>query len=726
MKFWYCLMWLLPGVSFGQWSYVLNQQVPVTANGNVLDNPWNGGLNSVQVNKMDLNQDGKQDLVLFDRTANKVITYLSTAAGYQYAPAFEEQFPATINSWMLLRDFNCDGKKDLFTSDPFGIAVFVNTTAAGKSISWRPFNPGHPLLEEGLSGTVNLKINANDIPAIDDIDGDGDLDILGMRFVGIGTVEYYQNMSIERAGKCDSLQLKLITQNWGNFEECSCGQFAFGQTCASLIGGRTQHVGGKALLTIDLDGDGDRELLFSEESCTSVFLLVNNGSASNASFTSATPFPASFPATMQNFPAPFLEDLDGDLLNDLLVSPTMYNRLYFGNNLRQSLWLYKNTGSASQPAFTLQQKNFLQDQMIDAGDNSVPALADEDGDGDLDLFIGCNVNVDRSSRGTLFYYENTGTPTLPSYKLVTDDYLGFSTTTFFNLRPYFTDIDGNGTQDLLVTTTDFTDGKDKLYAVPNPSKTHLDFSNPTLVEINFSIIENDNLAFYDINADGKMDILRGSATGALEYWENTGSQDIPVYTRKSDSFLGIGSSTSRQNPTVALGDLNGDGKDDALVGDQIGTFSVYDDFKSDNPLAFGVQIYDSTASKYIQLNLGGRVFPVIGNIFRSSRPVIITGNSLGGLFLLKNVEDKPNQPLPSIALYPIPVAGSAGEVLNIQSDQPTEIRFFTLLGQPVGVKATLIANEAYQVDVSAWPKGMYLARFTQKSGETMTRRIIVN
>jgi hypothetical protein len=247
MKLLYSILFVL--IAFfaqAQFTYEFNQDIEVEVDGKLLGLPWAGGLNSVQVNTMDLNGDTKQDLVLFDRTANKLITFLNQNNQFVFAPEYEALFPAEVTQWILLRDFNCDGKKDIFTSDPFGIVVFVNTTRSGEKLTWRSFNPGFPLLTKGFTGNINLKVNESDIPAIDDVDGDGDLDILNVRFVGIGTVEWHKNLSKERTGTCDSLQLERVTQNFGNFEECNCGVFAFGKTCAQLNGGRTQHAGGTA------------------------------------------------------------------------------------------------------------------------------------------------------------------------------------------------------------------------------------------------------------------------------------------------------------------------------------------------------------------------------------------------------------------------------------------------------------------------------------------------
>ncbi len=340
-KAFFCLLVALASTAQAQFTYVLDQSIPVEYNSVTLPMPWAGAFNSPQFGTMDLNGDKLEDLVIFDRTANKVITFLNQAKAYRYAPEYEAFFPAELAQWVLLRDFNCDGKKDIFTSDPFGMRAFVNTTAPGKNLSWRKFNPDFPILTIGFSGNINLQVNGTDIPAIDDIDGDGDLDVLDARFVGIGSIEWHKNMSIENTGNCDSLQLQRVTQTWGNFEECNCGKYIFGSGVCSQFGGRVEHAAGKSILTIDLDNDGDRDLLFSEETCTNLFLLANNGTKDVASMTGFTEFPNdSDPLNLQIFPAPYYEDVDFDGLPDLIVASNVYARNSFSINFSQSAWLY--------------------------------------------------------------------------------------------------------------------------------------------------------------------------------------------------------------------------------------------------------------------------------------------------------------------------------------------------------------------------------------------------
>ncbi len=717
-----CLCFLLATLAArAQFSYSIDQTIDTEVNGKKLSLPWVGGFNSAQFNTMDLNGDGKQDLVVFDRSANKLITFLNANNQYRYAPEYELLFPIEVSQWVLLRDFNCDGKKDLFTSDPFGIVVFVNVTKTGETLKWRTYNPGFPLLTKGFSGNINLKVNASDIPAIDDIDGDGDLDFLNLKFVGTGTVEYHKNLSIEKTGKCDSLQLERITQNFGGFEECSCGNFAFGKTCLAS-GGRTQHAGGKTLLTLDVDNDGDRDLLFSEENCPQLFLLTNTGTKDNAIMTSVSSYPPARPVIFSIFPAPFIEDMNFDGVPDLIVSPNTYSRTFQNIDYENSAWYYKNTGSATLPNFTFNKEDFLQDEMIEVGDNSVPAFFDHDGDGDLDMYVG-NYGGD-GFLGSIYFFENTGTPFSTSYKYITNDLYSLTTANFYNFKPQFADIDSNGTFDLVLTASNPQNGSTGLLYIPNKSKNSLDISGQSLTPIKFNIGQSENINLVDINQDGLTDILLGKSTGALQYWKNMGPAGSFNFSLENGSYLGLGNSTERQNPTTTVADLNADGKADLVMGDQRGTITIFNDFRTQNSTPLGIKniISDPFSKTTISKNLGGRVWPTIVNLFNNDKPAIVIGNSMGGLYILKNDEATELPSEPAIDLYPNPV--SLGEQFSIRPDRNVQVQFFSLLGQKVSGEFFLPANVVYPFTMEGLASGLYIARFSV-NGKTYGKKFII-
>ena len=314
---------------FAQFTYTIDQSIPVEVSGKTLLNPWAGGLNAAQVNTMDLNADGQADLVIFDKTASKISTFVALNNDYRYAPEDEILFPSEISTFAVLRDYNCDGKKDLFTFGQIGIFVFQNVTQAGKPLSWKKLSfynsetslQSEVLLTKGFYMT-NLLPGTNDLPNFIDMDGDGDLDVLNMKFVNPSQAEYHKNFSMELYGTCDSLALVRPTQQWGNFLECRCGKIAFGnQTCAQ-IGGRIEHTGGKALLTIDMDNDGDNDLyvvsggyeFLLNDVALQDRLYINNG---KGDFTKASN--QTLPVMLTSGSKVYPLDYDKDGKQDLLV-----------------------------------------------------------------------------------------------------------------------------------------------------------------------------------------------------------------------------------------------------------------------------------------------------------------------------------------------------------------------------------------------------------------------
>ena len=68
-----------------------------------------------------------EDLFVFDRTGNKVLTYINSGDAFIYDPSYESKFPTDMRL-ALLRDYNNDNKKDIFCSVSGGIGVWLNTS----------------------------------------------------------------------------------------------------------------------------------------------------------------------------------------------------------------------------------------------------------------------------------------------------------------------------------------------------------------------------------------------------------------------------------------------------------------------------------------------------------------------------------------------------------------------------------------------------------------------
>ncbi len=695
-----------------QFVFKYDQSISVKVGEKTLAMPWAGGMNAVQYNTIDLNGDGVEDLVLFDRTSNKISTYLAQDNSYVYAPDYEAYFPQEITNWILLRDYDCDGKKDIFTYDPFGMTLYRNVSS-GTALAWEVSID--PVTTLGTGSIINLKVNGSDIPAIEDIDGDGDLDILIFGFNG-GGLQYHQNFSMERTGTCDKLDLERITTSWGDFTECGCGVFVFGaDSCPE--GGRLLHVGGKSLLAYDMDGDGDMEIVIGEEGCDTLYLLENKGDATNPVMDSFVAFPnTTNPASFASFPAAFLEDINFDGKKDLLVSPNLSaNSLFAPTDFQHSSWVYDNTGSSDVPSFQFASTSFLQEQMLDHGNNASVAFADEDGDGDMDMLVTSHGQFSQFSgyQSQIALYRNIGTKAVPAYELENEDYLGFSAFELGDMKLQFADMNGDGNQDLVIAGT-FVSTHTVFYLL-NTSSSGLNFTDQQAQFLNVQLLSFDNPYFFDVDQDGLMDLLLGKSNGNLFYYNNVGTGELPDFQLETEIFYGLGISFTNRNLIPTVGDLDGDGDMDLVTTDGAGQLTIYDDFLRhlDAPLEGLSEVYFNPLTGATDVfRLGVRVRPTIVDLQNSSTPLIVLGTVQGGLQILKNTEALPprfGEEDDLLSVFPNPGAvGLNNGIIEISTKEALSIRIVTVLGKEVYPSFPITPTESFQLSVESLPSGMYI------------------
>lgn len=707
-------------------SFGLDQSIKVSNEKAELVNAWTGGLNAAQVSTIDLNSDKVLDVVIFDRTSYKVSTFLTQNGVLRYAPDYEAAFPAMEN-WCLLIDYDNDGKKDIFTATRSGIRVFKNTTVQGKELTFTLFKDA--LNVKSTSGNIlRLLPDLTDIPAIADIDNDGDLDVLNFLSLTGHSIEFSKNFSKERYNSLDSLEFEKTTLSWGNILECgSCGEYSFGNSSCRIE--KTEH-SGHAMAVLDLNGDGIKDFLLSSVGCTGVTAFANKGTANNAIFDSfTTNFPASNPVNMTSFPASFIEDVDNDGLKDLLVSPNQYFNDGYKIDFTNSIWFYKNTGTNGTPNFIFQKKNFLQDQTIDLGESVKPAFADYDGDGDLDLFVsnGGQAIDNQPFKAKIFLFENIGSQANPIFRLVNSDYANFSSLNLRFLKISFADLNADGVTDLAFIATNIANGQTNLRYIRNTAAKNelFSFNTSNLASINLpTLTPFDEPLFWDIDDDKDQDLLIARYQGGLQYFENTSNL---TFTLKNSKVGGIDDDFGKRSLSIALADFNGNGKPDLVAGNRSGSLSIYSDFieKINGTLtpASNEFVFNDLLGKNVKYNFGAETSPAVyGND-------IVVGLTGGGLQFLKNKNvitavETDNSFLQAIDLQVFP--NPSQEKITIKAEKAGQVSILNLLGVQVIDTKRIIPQDAYEISLGNLANGIYLLVFTSEEGRKITKKVLLN
>jgi len=716
-------------------------EVPVAAQGTKLASPWSGGLNTPQFSTIDLNKDGQEDLFIFDRQLRKAYTWLALKQDgqwqYQYAPAYEAFFPAELEYWALLRDYNCDGLKDIFTSSPLGIKVYVQEAAAPGQLKFS-------IAEEALyykNNRVNLQMQSADIPAITDVDGDGDLDILISEFSRGVTLEFYSNQQAEQGLSCGSLRFEQQTNWWGGIAECEgCNSYLFGAFCRVAAPLHSGH-DGSALLLLDVDADGDKDLVMGGIQCENLVLMENEGTLENAEMTGFTPaFPANTPASFPIFPAAYYEDVTFDGVPDMLVAPQVGRGTQSANdfvavNYESSAWLYRNQGAADRPDFQFVQDNFLQGQMIDVGEGAFPAFADMDGDGDLDMLIGNAVAAqDGNYSASLHFYRNTGTAASPAFELETTDYLNLQQAQLLNIRPAFADINADGATDLVLTYNTAQAKSARISYIPNQAAggqaAAYSFADVQVVK---AIPDNASPAFVDADADGDLDLLVGSSDGSLAFYRNTGSAAAPAYTEESTAFGGIAADFTRRFLSPATADVDGDGAPDLLTTDESGTLRVY---RKLSAALQGDTLHAETALLENQLLQGAQVTRFGKGLSVTAAPLggentlyLVVGTQGGGLYLLEQVSGNTGAPATpeaglTLEVYPNPTDRSSPAGVQVKASEPVGLQVYDAIGKLV-YRTSGTAARTHAVPLQHLRAGMYIIRAASENGKHVSSRFVV-
>lgn len=726
------LMLCLSSLAFSQPLFNKVEDVVVKQNGVALANPWVGGLNSCQFSTIDLNLDGIEDLFVFDRTGGKISTYINRGTAntpdYVFAPGYRKVF-SFVHDWVLLRDYNGDGKKDIFSYSSGAVQVYKNISDQFIGIAFEEVTLAlrsnyNPLVQN------DLYVGPGDIPTIVDIDKDGDLDIITFHLYG-AIMEYHQNTSMEVYGDLNHLEYKLITSCWCNFgEDNEAFIIELGITCK---GGTTapapQEVllprhSGSCSVIFDNDGDGDFDLLLGDVAAHNMIMLNNGGDASTCNATSQEiDFPAyDTPVDMAISPCGFYEDVDNDGVRDLLVSPFATG---ISNNYN-SVWFYKNTGQDNNPVFSLQKNNFLQSDMIDVGEGAYPIFYDVDNDGLIDLLIG---NYGYYSSGGIYpskvaHYRNMGTSTQPEFSLVTLDFANLSAQGISSMVLTFGDIDDDDVDEMIVgETTGAIHLFENSAGVGQPA-------NFTLAAPAYQSIDVGNFSspqLFDVNNDNLLDLVIGERNGNLNYYQNTGTASNPVFTLASDDFGGVNVKSYPYNVGYATPFMfKKDGELQLLVGSESGKIFFYRDIEANLTDTFTL-----VSDNYIDVWEG--IFASINGADVNGDGLLdfAIGNYSGGVAYFKgdttlnppNGIDEVTAQL-EVELYPNPAANEINvEINNAQGSVNALV--YNLAGQQV-LSQQFMPGGVLKLSTVGLPDGFYILHLISGSNKVSKKFAVMH
>jgi hypothetical protein len=686
-----------------QQTFIYDQNLNIKVQGKDIPMPFAVGINAAQIQEMDTNGDGKEEIVIWDINSRRILVFESTQDGFRYLPEMAYYFPNDVNGFLVLADFDGDGKKDLFTSSPFGIKAYRNVTAAGGAVPRWEVAQNFLRLDNGS----NVQANLLDIPVIQDIDGDGDLDIVTFNFVVGDYLELYRNTSVERKGVLDIDGFAFPVARWGGFEFCTCGQFSFGVTCGGipisqapnneLSGARIQHAGGHSVRYADFNGDGIFDLLIGQDECDVLYFLPNEGSNINPvfrEFSNTLPGYGQLPR-FPIFHASYLKNESLLISSNSSDASGVYNA-DFSNNVFE---LTKGQ-SGIRP--------FIQADILDLGENTRPFFKGFKNSGDLILTANVNSQGRTIGKAYRFLMNEEG------FEMVDEDFLGLSR---FNLS----DIQYSEYRTISGRNTYWFSGVDTLNFLPR-RRVYFGFSADLsdLSEItvpNTGIRAQDYFTFFAY--ENKDYFLLARQTGELVLFSldlSAGNQ----LTLVSRDFLGFSDNPANRNLNVHV--LEGN-KPSLYAIDQRGILLFVEDFMNQNQRqTVAISFKDNeTGPTRMGRNTWITSLP---QPFSQDRDLIL-GNTAGGLEFLKfkGFGLPPSVEQLQVKVFPNP---SFGQVKVLVSENAS-FRIVNMLGQEILEGTDLQANIEFDLGHLYLAPGVYILQFTSlENKKQLSKKLIIH
>jgi hypothetical protein len=559
--------------------------------GRALEIPFHGGFNAPRPQLVDADGDGDLDLFLQEVTGS--VALFERDGERDDLPRFVLRTPRygdiDVGEWYRFADVDGDGDLDLLAEQRFSYIKYYRND--GRRGEYRFVLAADTLKD--VDGAPIFSDRQN-IPQLGDLDCNGRSDLLIGRLDG--TVARYETVAPVPRGVP---AFRLVASE---FE----GIRIIGQQVGPPLLGPSMH-GANTMALADHDGDGDLDLFWGDFFEPGLLLIPNGGTCPAPDFRHPpVQFPVGRPLLTSGYNAPAFGDLSGDGRADLVVGVLggAYNPLR--TSAENLFYLTRGTGG-----WEVRTRRVL--PVLDIGAEAVPALADLDGDGDLDLVL--SNKLDPSDLQTSFVYrlENVGSPERPAFRMRVPLELGRR----FHAAPAFADLDGDGRLDALIGQWG------PRLAWYRGTERGFEPADTALVTITRG--SNTVPALGDLDGDGDLDLIVGESSGWLNYYRNDGSPSGPRFVLLSDEFerIQIG-----RRSAPALADLDGDGDLDLLVGSENDGLAL---FRNDGSPVAPAFVRDTAFRAEVPVLAA----PAAGDLDGDGQAELIVGGAGGGAVYLE-------------------------------------------------------------------------------------------
>src|SRR5690606_1834911 len=514
---------------------------------------------------------------------------------------------------------------------------------------------------------------------------------------------------------------------WGDFQESMEGssltlnmpctynvpnpEMPTGEDGAIRPQGSDRAHAGSTILPLDLDGDGDMDLLLGDLLFPHISALYNGGTVAHAHMVSKDSLFPSYDQSvdMEQFLGSFHLDIDGDGMRDLVVAP---NSASAAENAR-GIWFYRNTGTDAAPLFQFQQDDLFQGEMLDFGEGARPVLFDHNGDGLMDLVVANEGYYQSGGQqlGRLALLENIGTATAPAFNLVTTDYATLAGQGFgAGLHPAFGDLDGDGRPDMILG--DLAGNLHFFHNTSTGAIAQFQLAQPLITNDQGSVIDvgaNATPQLFDLDGDGLLDLIVGERNGNLNHYRNTGTAQAPVWHLESDNLgeVSVNEHWSTTGYSVPFLHEDEDGALIFLSGSQAGGIHRYTDTDAGGPWS----LTDSTWKGFRE---GIRTAIALPDISGDGILDAVLGNYRGGLSFWSSdtgVGPSTVAEIPSVIPFSLAPNPAAGHV-DIRWHAPLTAALHVQLLDAAGrrVRVATMDRSLLRLDLAGLSPGMYTVR----------------